>query len=435
MSVASLATSNTKAAAAAAPHDTLPLPTLPQLPLLPQLPTTAPADTTTNTTTNTSTDTPTTTQSSAFTAIPTIDLAKPKHVVAQDFHAACANVGFLQVINHGVTVPPLSLLEFFHLATDDQKKRLGRGQKREDSDNHLQQEDTTTTTTTASSSSSDKKGYYRGYFPLVDSATSYKEGFEIGSVELSDAHKLGSHPSVLHEPNRWPLGPQFEHWKTAMKAYYTQVQNLGCRLMSCAAISLGLDENYFEPFFVDQTTGMSLSTLRIIRYPSPPIQHTLPQQQQQQKVPLSCSEHTDSGILTILYQDSTGGLEVQNSLGTWVPVPPNPNALVINIGDLLSMWSGYRWKSTMHRVRQVEQGRTRYSIPFFLEPRYDAVIEPLAIDINDKKDGERGDVIVGGGEERTGKHESRSIVYGPWLLKKITTEFVEYKDLLTAANY
>ena len=108
-----------------------------------------------------------------------------------------------------------------------------------------------------------------------------------------------------------------------------------------------------------------------------------------------------------MYQDQTGGLEVLNEAGQWIPVDPIPGAYVINIGDLLSLWTGYRWKSTCHRVRQT--GMKRYSIPFFLEPAFDSVIEPLV---------------------RAKSQNGNQIVYGPWLIDKITREFVEYASLL-----
>lgn len=191
---------------------------------------------------------------------------------------------------------------------------------------------------------------------------------------------------MLHEQNRWPKG--HEEWKAQMQLYYSQVQTLGEQLLCISAIGLDLEPNYFSSFF-DKT---SLSTLRIIKYPIA-----------NKSQSLSCQEHSDSGIITILYQDQIGGLEVQNKSGDWIPVPPNPNALVINIGDLFSYWTNNAFTSTRHRVRN--PGVVRYSIPFFLEPKYDAVIKCIS-----------------------GKKES--VVYGPWLIEKITREFVEYFDLL-----
>ena len=100
-----------------------------------------------------------------------------------------------------------------------------------------------------------------------------------------------------------------------------------------------------------------------------------------EKVRLSCTPHTDSGILTILHQDSTGGLEVRNAQGKWVPAPYLPGSIVVNIGDLMAKVSGGRFVATMHRVRKPEQRSSRshsqgeqddrmgrLSVPFFFEP-------------------------------------------------------------------
>jgi isopenicillin N synthase-like dioxygenase len=96
------------------------------------------------------------------------------------------------------------------------------------------------------------------------------------------------------------------------------------------------------------------------------------------EVKLSCTPHTDSGILTLLHQDPTGGLEVLNSTGSWIPAPYIPNTIVVNIGDLMAKVSGGRWVATMHRVRAPmhksdEEGEHgpgfgRFSVPFFFEP-------------------------------------------------------------------
>ncbi|MFN0253608.1 MAG: 2OG-Fe(II) oxygenase family protein, partial [Kofleriaceae bacterium] len=81
-------------------------------------------------------------------------------------------------------------------------------------------------------------------------------------------------------------------------------------------------------------------------------------------------EHTDYGILTLLLQDDVGGLEVK-SRGEWIAVPPQPGALVCNIGDMLDRMTGGVYRSTPHRVRNTS-GRDRYSFPLFFDPSWDA---------------------------------------------------------------
>ena len=49
---------------------------------------------------------------------------------------------------------------------------------------------------------------------------------------------------------------------------------------------------------------------------------------------------------------------------------------VVNIGDMLEIWTNGLWQSTKHRVVH-RSGNLRVSVPFFYEPDLDAVIEPL----------------------------------------------------------
>jgi len=89
--------------------------------------------------------------------------------------------------------------------------------------------------------------------------------------------------------------------------------------------------------------------------------------------------HSDWGSLTVLFQDdSPGGLEILSQSGGWEPVPAVPGTFVVNIGDLLAMWTNDRWRSTVHRVvnpKRADADRARISIPYFHQPNFDAVIE------------------------------------------------------------
>lgn len=93
---------------------------------------------------------------------------------------------------------------------------------------------------------------------------------------------------------------------------------------------------------------------------------------------LGCGAHCDSGFLTLLLQDEVGGLEVLSGDGRWVPAPPAPRALVCNLGEVLQLLSGGRYRATVHRVLQPPPGRRRLSAPFFWNPALDTVVEPLA---------------------------------------------------------
>ena len=83
--------------------------------------------------------------------------------------------------------------------------------------------------------------------------------------------------------------------------------------------------------------------------------------------------HSYFGALTILMQDSLGGLQVQNLAGDWIEAPPIPGTFVCNIGDLLNRWTNELLSSNLHRVIN-RSGNERFSMPVFFDPDPDAFI-------------------------------------------------------------
>lgn len=88
--------------------------------------------------------------------------------------------------------------------------------------------------------------------------------------------------------------------------------------------------------------------------------------------------HTDFGAITLLLQHpGQEGLEVLHpNLDAWISVPTVPNTYVVNIGDVLSAWTGGRYKSTVHRVIN-KSTSDRYSIPFFFDGTATTIMRPL----------------------------------------------------------
>ncbi len=86
--------------------------------------------------------------------------------------------------------------------------------------------------------------------------------------------------------------------------------------------------------------------------------------------------HTDPGILTLLLQDETGGLQAHSLDDGWIDIPPEPGQIVVNIGDTFQVWSNDVYRSGMHRVTPIEN-ESRYSIPYFYNPSFRQVIEPI----------------------------------------------------------
>ena len=82
----------------------------------------------------------------------------------------------------------------------------------------------------------------------------------------------------------------------------------------------------------------------------------------------------------LLVGASTAGLEVQSKKGEWVPFTSEGDTIVVNIGDMLERLTNHVYPSTIHRVVNPpgEAARQpRYSVPFFLHPNPDFLIDVL----------------------------------------------------------
>ncbi|EHK97282.1 Clavaminate synthase-like protein [Glarea lozoyensis ATCC 20868] len=233
------------------------------------------------------------------------------------------------------------------------------------------------------------KNTYRGYFPPQQGSDNLKEGFELGTPSTLPSSSSPNPKFNLTEPNVFPSSQSF---RTKCETLHTELQNLSTKLLSLLAVSLGKPSTFFENYLTN-----SLSTLRLLHYPP------VPASRQQE---LICTPHTDSGILTLLHQDSTGGLEVLNSKNEWIPAPYVPGSVVVNIGDLMAKVSGGRWVATLHRVRaakrNADQVKGRHSVPFFFEPGAECVVRSL--------DGEE-------------------VIYGKHVVEKMSG-WVEFQDVI-----
>ena len=150
--------------------------------------------------------------------------------------------------------------------------------------------------------------------------------------------------------------------------YYEALEDLATDIMRLFALGLNLDEHFFDDKIDDHMTSLTANYY--------PAVNTEPLEGQYRKGP-----HSDWGTLTILYQDDTGGLEVLDRHNDeWLDVPVVPGSFVVNIGDLMSVWTNDQWQSTKHRVRvpAVEKRSTaRVSMPFFHQPNWNALVECL----------------------------------------------------------
>jgi isopenicillin N synthase-like dioxygenase len=151
-----------------------------------------------------------------------------------------------------------------------------------------------------------------------------------------------------------------------------------------------------------------MSTLRFIRYSQQIESENSSKLEKEGELTFSTPSHVDSGIMTLLLQDDTGGLQALSTDGEWLDIEPIPNTLVMNLGALLQTLTAGEVKATQHRVISPKQ--ERFSMPFFFEPSPDAVMTP----------------VIG-----SAKGASENLTYEAYLIKQMEP-FAEYENLLKA---
>jgi isopenicillin N synthase-like dioxygenase len=207
----------------------------------------------------------------------------------------------------------------------------------------------------------------RGYDGIGRQALNEATGADLKeSVMVGDDALDASHPAVraglpMHAPNRWPEG--LPGWRESALGYFATMDRLAMLLLNGLALSLDLPWDFFEGQFEP-----SMSSLRLLHYPPHPTADPARE--------VGCGAHTDWGLITILGQDSIGGLEIQLKSGAWIGAKPVPGAFIVNIGDMMARWTNDLYTSTPHRVLN-RSLHDRYSIAFFCDPAYHTRVECL----------------------------------------------------------
>ena len=164
-------------------------------------------------------------------------------------------------------------------------------------------------------------------------------------------------------PNQWPDEALVPGFRATTNAYAQAMASLGRQVLSLLAESLSLPASYFDAFLTNP-----MPVLRLLHYP--------PSDRPLQQGQVGSGAHTDWGSVTLLAQDEVGGLQVK--LGDfWVDAPPVPDSFVVNLGDMMQRWSNDRWRSNLHRVLPQAPGQHRYSVAYFYDMDYHAVVSAL----------------------------------------------------------
>lgn len=262
-------------------------------------------------------------------SVPVIDLNDPNALTLVG--NACKTWGAFQVINHGI---PTNLLDdtestsrsLFSLPTQQKLK--------------------------AARSPDGVAGYGLARISSFFSKLMWSEGFTVAGSPLDHFRKL------------WPQ--DFCKHCDIIEEYEKEMKKLAGRLMWLVLGSLGItreDIKWAGP--KGQFTDAS-AALQFNYYPACPDPDRA----------MGLAEHTDSTLLTILYQNNTSGLQILKEGTGWVMVSPIPGALVVNIGDLLHILSNGSYPSVLHRA-VVNRTKHRLSIAYLYGPPSSVQISPL----------------------------------------------------------
>ncbi|MFC6344880.1 isopenicillin N synthase family dioxygenase, partial [Nocardioides hankookensis] len=293
--------------------------------------------------------------------VPAVDIAPyvedggpaERAAVAAAIDAACREVGFIQVHGHGIAADVVAGLgaamdAFFGLDLDDKRAYVRPAQEN------------------------------RGYTPPkseslslslgIESATRMNDFFEAFNIGRAASEHAGSELPLEHfAENTWPEVPGFE---AQVSAYFAEAGRVARTMTRIFADALGLPAGFFPAL-----TSPSIDVLRMNNYALPDgtdvaLDGDL----------VGMSEHTDFGIVTILWADRVRGLQVLGSDDRWHDVDPEDGALLINLGDLTARLTNERWMSTLHRVKPPVVGGTiqrRRSAAYFHDGNPEAVVAPL----------------------------------------------------------
>ena len=262
--------------------------------------------------------------------VPIIDITPLRdgsdpHKVAQELYKASTGLGFIYIKGHGIPESKINSLrndglKFFR-AEQELKTEI---------------------------SVSDKP----------DLKESFIWGFEDKLQNIED------HP--VRGPNQWPsFLPSLQN--NAL-SYFHEADVLAKTLLKGFALGLNLKEDFFI-----KNSSHPLSRASLVYYPDQP--KKLGEDQ------FGVSAHTDFGVLTVLCQDSVGGLQIQDLGGEWFHAPPIEGTIIVNVADLLSRWTDGLYKSTPHRVVN-QSGKERMSIVLAFDPNPETMVESIENFIN-----------------------------------------------------
>jgi isopenicillin N synthase-like dioxygenase len=275
--------------------------------------------------------------------IPNIDISNGLDTpeLIEQLQDACEGWGFFQITGHGIDIELrqkfFSAMTAFFDLPKAKKLQLSRSEHN-----------------------------YWGYYDkeLTKNKLDSKEIFDI-DANLCRLGKLRS-----DHPVPWPN--EIPQLQTIVIDWLQACEKLSQNLVAAICVAMGQASNTLSPFFGNQHS----SFLRFNYYPS--LAEISPSRDKSEQPGLGIHPHTDAGAITVLAQDDVAGLQVKKE-DTWHTVYPAENSFIINIGDMMQVWSNDRFTAAEHRVL-ASVNQSRLSAPYFYNPSYATICSPLVSD-------------------------------------------------------
>ncbi|CAL5196829.1 unnamed protein product [Lathyrus oleraceus] len=268
--------------------------------------------------------------------IPIVDLSKPdaKNIIVK----ACEEFGFFKVVNHGVSMESISLLEseavkFFSMAFD-QKEKVGPAN------------------------------------PFGYGNKKIGQNGDIGWVEyllLSNNQDFNSFKLST------AFGKDSQKLRCLLSDYMSSVKKMGCEILELMAEGLNIEEkNMLSKLVTDKDSDC---IFRLNHYPPCPESRLNNNDNGGENV-IGFGEHTDPQIISLLRSNNTSGFQICLKDKSWISVPSDHNSFFVNVGDSLQVMTNGRFKSVRHRV--LTNGfKSRLSMIYFCGPSLSEKIAPL----------------------------------------------------------
>lgn len=278
---------------------------------------------------------------------------------SQAIDRACRHVGFFYVVGHGIDDSKIlsCARDFFSLDIDAKtsvKAGGGEGAGYEPSGAQVL----------------DEGRLGKGIDGTATHLADQKESYIVGK-------SLPSERTVERIDARWPdqdLLSGYDFKQTLINYHDATELFIGRVLLRAIALGLGLAADTF-----DFCTKDAMTKLRLLAYPPAAAENTDDDEKEKNAAAVApgCGSHTDWGALTVIAQDDVGGLEVCVAPDDWREAPKVKDALLVNVGDMLTLWTSGRYRSAPHRVLKAKTpGKPRYSAAVFYNCDHDAKIDP-----------------------------------------------------------